>query len=236
MEQSSADPTDRPRRLTRWLQARFGDRATLVAELLVALVVIGVLVLAFAGLADEFPERAWLGRLDDGVALWLHARHTPLGVRLFVAVSWLGSPVLFAVDLLASLALALRRQWTRLVLWVSAVVGAAVLDRVLKAAFHRDRPIYASEFIRRASWSFPSGHAMNSLVVYSVLAFLLLEHVREPARRRALVAATALLVLAIGFSRIYLGVHFVSDVAAGYLAGGAWVVACLATFRMVQRG
>ena len=150
-----------------------------------------------------------------------------------MAVSWLGSPVLFVVDLGVAAWLAMHRERRLLAFWLSAILGGLVLDEVLKLAFHRTRPTVASEFISRHSWSFPSGHALNSLVGYWALAFLLRKHYTTPRARAAITACTVLLVAAIGFSRLYLGVHYLSDVTAGYLAGMAWVLACIVAERQV---
>ena len=92
--------------------------------------------------------------------------------------------------------------------------------RLLKTIFHRARPTYASEF-HMTSWSFPSGHAMDSLIVYGLFAYWLAE--AKPAARRPIFAGAAVLVGAIGFARIYLGVHYLSDVIAGYSAGSRLV-------------
>lgn len=196
-------------------------------RLFAALAIIALLIWGFAVLADEFSEQAWLARLDLSVLNWLQLHGTERGERLFLFVSWLGAPVLFAVDIVFAIVLAMRREWRAFTIWTVAIVGGVSLDEVLKLAFHRARPDVASEFISRRSWSFPSGHAMNSLVTYVMLAYLLREYVVNERTRIAIAVGAALLILAIGFSRLYLGVHYLSDVTAGYLAGGAWTLACI---------
>lgn len=150
---------------------------------------------------------------------------------MFVFVSWLGAPVLIAVDMTVAAWLALRRKWRWFALWASAIVGGVLLDEMLKLAFRRARPTVATEFISGSSWSFPSGHAMNSLVGYAMLAFLLREHLTDARARTAVAIGAVLLIAAIGFSRLSLGVHYLSDVTAGYLAGSAWVLACVTAER-----
>lgn len=198
-------------------------------RLFAALVVIGLLLLGFAALADEFSEQSSLARFDLSVLNWLQLRGSEQGERLFQIVSWFGAPILFVIDIGVAIALAVRRRWQWFTLWTVAIVGGVLLDETLKLAFRRARPQVASEFISSGSWSFPSGHAMNALVGYAMLAYLLRQHVSS-ARTRAFVAlGAALLIVAVGLSRLYLGVHYLSDVIAGYLAGGAWVLACIAT-------
>jgi membrane-associated phospholipid phosphatase len=211
-----------------------GKSASVGLGLFAALAMIGLLLWGFAVLADEFSEKGRLAQLDVAVLSWLQLHGSESGERVFEFVSWLGAPVLFAVDIAVAAWLAIHRSWRSFALWVVAIAGGAVLDEVLKLSFQRARPSVASEFIHGGSWSFPSGHAMNSLVGYSMLAFLLREHVTN-ARVRVLIAlAAALLIVAIGFSRLYLGVHYLSDVTAGYFAGGAWVLACVTAERYAR--
>lgn len=200
-------------------------------QLFVALALIGLLLWGFAGLADEFSEQGRLAQLDLSVLKWLQLHGSERGERVFQIVSWLGAPVLLVVDCGVAIVLAVRRRWQSFTLWTVAIIGGLVLDEILKLAFRRARPDVASEFISRGSWSFPSGHAMNSLVAYSMLAYLLRAHIVSARTRLVIALGAAFLIIAIGFSRLYLGVHYLSDVTAGYLAGGAWVLACIATAR-----
>ena len=201
--------------------------------LFAALVVIGLLLWGFAALADGFGEQGRIARTDLAVLNWLQAHGTERGEQAFAFVSWLGAPVLAAVDLGVAVWLGVRRQWRWFALWAVAIVGGVLIDEMLKLAFHRARPSVASEFITKSSWSFPSGHAMNSLVGYALLAFLVCEHLRNARARAAVAIGAAILIGAIGFSRLYLGVHYLSDVSAGYLAGIAWVLACITAERYV---
>jgi membrane-associated phospholipid phosphatase len=204
--------------------------------LFVALALIGLLLWAFATLADAFSENGRIAQIDLAVLDWLQRHGTESGERVFVFVSWLGAPVLVVMDLAVAGCLALRRKWRWFVLWATAIVGGLLLDEMLKHAFHRARPSVASEFITSSSWSFPSGHAMNSLVGYAMLAFLLREHLTSPRVRLVVLICAVILIAAIGFSRLYLGVHYVSDVTAGYLAGSAWVLACVTAERYAIGG
>jgi membrane-associated phospholipid phosphatase len=199
--------------------------------LFVALAAIALLLWGFAALADSFNETGRIARLDLAVLDWLQLHGSEGGERVFVLVSWLGAPVLIAVDVTVAAWLALRHMWRWFALWIIAIVGGVLLDEMLKLAFRRARPSVASEFISGSSWSFPSGHAMNSLVGYAMLAFLLREHLTSTRARIAVTIGAVLLIAAIGFSRLYLGVHYLSDVTAGYLAGSAWVLACVTAER-----
>lgn len=217
MARGQADESDPP---TDTPSARAG------VGLVVALAVIGLLLWGFAALADGLNEKGRIAQLDLSVLNWLQAHGTEGGENGFLFVSWLGAPVLVSMDAVVAVWLAVRRMWRWFALWTIAIVGGVLLDEMLKLAFRRARPSVASEFITRSSWSFPSGHAMNSLVGYAMLAFLLRERLKNPRARVTVMIGAIILIAAIGFSRLYLGVHYLSDVTAGYLAGGAWVLAC----------
>lgn len=188
---------------------------------------------AFFGIADEVPEKGLMVRGDIAVTAWLQNHGTEAGETVFSAISLLGAEVLTALLVLTAIVLLARRDWRRLAVLCVTCGGGVLLDIALKSAFHRARPSFASEFISRASWSFPSGHAMNSFIVYGLLASWTSE--RFPRARLAIVVSAAGLVGLIGFSRIYLGVHYVSDVLAGYSAGFVWLTVCVTGFRFAER-
>src|SRR5262249_7123809 len=154
------------------------------------------------------------------VTNWLQVHGTETGESIFVTVSWLGAQVLIALLIIVAIVLLVRRDWRHLAVLAVTCGGGAVLNGLLKLVFHRARPSFATEFNAR-SWSFPSGQAMDSLIVYGLLAYWLVR--RLPRFRLIIALAAAALVLTIGFARIYLGVHYLSDVLAGFSAGFIWL-------------
>lgn len=102
---------------------------------------------------------------------------------------------------------------------VGGVAGAAATSAGLKALFHRPRPLVPPPLVHEALYSFPSGHALTALCLYGLLAHLACRHLDDPWRRRAAWAAATAVIALVGFSRVYLGAHFPSDVLAGFLAG-----------------
>jgi membrane-associated phospholipid phosphatase len=173
-------------------------------------------------LAEEVLESE-TGQFDAVVRTAIHARASPAVTTLMQGFSWLGSPgVLAAVSLLALTAfLYFHRPRVAVVLAVGAT-GSAGLDLVLKHAFHRPRPV---PFFGASpsSYSFPSGHALGALCVYGVLALILSARTPRWRTRLCIWVVVGLLVGMIGVSRIYLGVHYPSDVIAGYCAAVVWV-------------
>jgi membrane-associated phospholipid phosphatase len=183
--------------------------------------------LLFSQVAEGVTGGGAIVHLDGAVASWLHTHTTGLATGVLSMVTQLGgAEVLLAVTLVASLALVLRRRVAHAALMVAALAGGEALNWALKAAFERPRPEFAEPLATAAGFSFPSGHAMVSLTVYGALAFVIARGV-ESWRIRLLVLVSAVaLVLAIGFSRVYLGVHYPSDVLAGYSAGLVWLMLC----------
>jgi undecaprenyl-diphosphatase len=188
---------------------------------------------------------AWLGRemlagdtrhFDNAVRSWVHQLASTGMTRAMNAISLLGYNVLI-VELVIAFIVFARLRWRRAAVWLAvAMTGALLLDLALKYAYHRARPT-AFFGTAPASYSFPSGHALCSLCFYGVLAGLLSARIKSRAWRIAVWAAAAVLIIAIGLSRIYLGVHYPSDVLAGYLAATVWVgtVIVLDHVRKVRR-
>ena len=160
-------------------------------------------------------------------------------VSLMRTLSWLGSTrVWFVVYAVVALVLLRARHVSLAVFVVVTVAGSSLLNSTVKAIVGRTRPVLADPLAQAGGWSFPSGHAQAALVGYVVLVLLLLLFM-SPAwhwRRRLACAVAVVMTLAIGFSRIALGVHYLSDVLAGYLLGAAWVLAMIAAFAAVSRG
>jgi undecaprenyl-diphosphatase len=119
---------------------------------------------------------------------------------------------------------------------VIAAAGAQALDEAVKLLFHRQRPEAFFGYHDPASYSFPSGHAFSSLTFYGVLAVMVSVRIESRFRRAVLWAAAAILPLLIGFTRVYLGVHYPSDVLAGYAAAVIWMTAVCAGDRIWFRG
>jgi undecaprenyl-diphosphatase len=191
--------------------------------LLAALLILAASLWAFGAIVDEQILEEQTGT-DERVAEWLHGRATDPFTDVFRVITWLGNFVtLLAVTLVAVTVLWRRRQQTDAVFVALAFLGAQVLANGMKLGFRRERPFFSDPLATESTFSFPSGHALVSLAVYGSIALLLAPRSSSPARRALLLGGTALLVVAIGFSRLYLGVHFLSDVLAGFAAGAAWL-------------
>ena len=187
---------------------------------------------AFLILADEVPERGWMVRLDLAVTSWLQVHGTERGETACVLISLLGANLLAISGVAYVIFLMRRRRWQRVWVFVTVVGGGSLLNVLLKTLFHRGRPEFAAEF-HKVSWSFPSGHAMASMVFYALLARWTSRD--YPSYRGVIWTIAVAMIAAIGFARVYLGVHYTSDVVAGYIAGFVWLVACVTGGRVALR-
>jgi len=180
----------------------------------------------------------WLTQFDATVADSLHANalQSPATKLFFRAVTELGSVQgLAALTLTVALVLLWWRHRLLAVVWLVAQAGGGVLNQVLKGIIARDRPAFSHDMTTAPGYSFPSGHSMASLIAYGMLAYLLLLSVPVRWLRYVLVTLLALLVLAIGFSRMYLGAHWFSDVLGGFCAGTIWLTFCITAIETVRR-
>jgi undecaprenyl-diphosphatase len=197
-----------------------------------------VLVLAaslFGVLAVDVATGARLTVVDSEIAAWLHRHATPALVTAMLVWTQLHSTVAIgAYAALAALALALERSWRRATLVAVAVGGGLALNALMKPVFHRARPSFEDPFVTLATYSFPSGHVAGSTVFYGLVVVAVFARTTS-ARWRALVVIGALLAVAlVGFSRMLLGAHFLSDVLAAFAEGIAWLaisIGALAAFR-----
>lgn len=226
----------RYRRQLLWLRARLTPGEYLGLHVTIGLIVsIGCLWL-FGGLVEDIINRDPLVRFDMAVATTLHGWATPLATTIFVLITDLGSPVVIVLALVVTGVYAWRRQWLRVGTWLIALGGGEVLNVFLKYLFARPRPVFVDPLLVETSYSFPSGHAMGSLIVYGMLAYFGVLVVKSWRARTAIICGTSLLILLIGFSRLYLGVHYFSDVIAGFAAAGVWLSTCITGMELVRRG
>jgi len=192
--------------------------------LLGALLIAATARFVFGWLADEMLEGD-TQKFDEFVRNAVHRHAAPEITWLMQGFSFLGSvAVVTTLCVLAIAVFLYLRQARTAALLAITMVGMAVLDITLKLAFHRPRPVgYFGP--TPITYSFPSGHAMGSVCFYGVLAAILAARASGRVAKWCIWVGAALLIGMIGFSRIYLGVHYPSDVIAGYCAGAVWVAA-----------
>ena len=189
---------------------------------IIGLMVAVLALFLFGWLADEMLEGDTLA-FDLRVRAATHAIASPGLTHALGLVSSLGGPSVLAVlGVMLTATFVAHRWWRGAIVLLVAMAGASVLDTTLKLAFHRARPAPYFGYALPGSYSFPSGHALFAFCFFTAGAALLTPRLQHPALRWLVWAVAASLILAIGFSRIYLGVHYPSDVLAGYTVGLLW--------------
>lgn len=223
-------------RLRSFLKARLEPKAYLGLHLTVGLILGAAGLWIFGALLDALLDNSMMVKVDIATDAFIHTHMTPRLLRIVLATTELGGPIAMA-SLAGVGAIVLWRAKRRVILlgWIAAFVGGAIIDEVLKRAVHRTRPTYGAAFVRTDSFSFPSGHAMGSMIGYGMLVSVLFFFWHPKRMWKILVYVLAgLLVLAIGLSRLFLGVHYPSDVAGGWAAALAWLSMCITGVNMAR--
>lgn len=170
---------------------------------------------------------------DKQILLALRKLHRPLLDVVMLGLTYIGEPLVL-LSICAGLALWLlkmgeRAQATVLIIAASGAIG---LNYLLKNLFGRARPLLWERVVDVGNFSFPSGHAMISMVTLGMIGYLLTT--KFPQWRRRIISLTLALVLGIGLSRLYLGVHWPTDIVAGYAAGILWLFTCIFSLQVWQ--
>jgi membrane-associated phospholipid phosphatase len=212
-----------------------GPLAYVIAYLAIGLALI-VPTAAFLVIAENVVAGRELAAFDVAFAQALRAETSPAWHTTFWYLTWLGSAqALTPVAVAVTWMLARRGHSVLAIMWGVSQGGAALLNYALKASFGRARPEGADPALYMSGLSFPSGHAMGTLVLCGVGAYLVLRLVPLDRGRAPLIVLLLAWPLVIGFSRLYLGVHYVSDVIAGFLAGTAWITICVSAAEVALR-
>ena len=223
--------------ISRWTPSwRLPEFAPLVGFLTCAALAFG-----FVKLADEMAEgetRAF----DERILL---ALRDPTDLKQPIGPAWLetamidltslgGVPTLTLITALVVIYLLVSRRFGNAALVAGAIAGGALLTSLLKIGFARPRPEVGDHLVAVQSLSFPSGHAMSSAVVYLTLGALLARTERRRAVRGYIFAVAGFLTLLIGVTRVFLGVHYPTDVLAGWALGAAWALLCWMVARWLR--
>ena len=182
----------------------------------------------FGAIAEDVATSDRLTVLDVEVARWLRAHATPALTRLMLLITDLHSTI--AVSCYAGVvaaALAWKRQWRYLATVFVCIAGGLTLNVLMKLAFHRARPVLDDPLLTLTSYSFPSGHVAGSTLMYGLIVAWVFTRTRRPLVRVAVAIAAAAATALVAFTRMYLGVHYLSDVAAAFAEGVAWLALCL---------
>ena len=228
-----------PRPVREALRALISKAGSFLGGLGIFLVV-GIILAAIATwIFGEIAEKVMAGStqaFDESVLRWLGAHHTKVLDAAMVEITALGTgTVVLMIVCIAALFLSLTRHRYSALLLLVATFGGLALNLVLKLFFDRPRPHVIVWGTNAVSSSFPSGHAMSATIVYSTVAYLAARLYKRAWQRWVTMFVAAIVITLIAISRLYLGVHYPSDVLAGAIIGLAWAAFCMATLEAVQR-
>ena len=212
------------------------------ARILGAFLLLAALAFAFTKVASEVLE----GDTQAFDRYLIVALRDPANPAQPIGPGWLNSAMLdmtalggvaglTVLTLIVAGYLIMARKAATAAFVVGAISGGALFSTLLKQFFNRPRPEVVAHLVEVSTTSFPSGHAMNSAVVYLTLGALLARTHSEYRLRIYILGVAIFLTLTIGISRVYLGVHWPSDVIAGWMVGGAWATTCSLAARALQR-
>lgn len=237
---TGVEPNERSakwRRVWQFVRERFDPRSHLGLGLTIRLVLFVLAIWAFSGVLDAVLDNQTLVRIDRAVETWFHAHTTPTGLEIFNVITQLGSPVVNVLIGVVAIYLLFKRQYPLLVSWLAANLGGKILEFIIKNTVHRTRPTFGAEFLRTVSYSFPSGHTMGSTICYLMLAYMVATRPGASRNLRYVAFALAIVVIAtVAFSRLYLQVHYPTDVMGGFAAGFAWLALCGVTRHLFTAG
>lgn len=196
-------------------------------ELLWAFIISVVSLVGFSIMAILISRHHILA-FDSAIISYVQGMETPALTAIMKFFTFIGSRdsiITIAIIVMLFLFVVLHHR-SELVFFIIAIVGADILNRILKDFLHRARPDL-HRLIEIGGYSFPSGHAMSAMAVYGALAFLLWRHIPTRIGRSILIILSAIMIFMIGISRVYLGVHYPSDIIGGYFASGFWLATAI---------
>ena len=193
------------------------------------------LILSFYELADEVRDGETLA-FDETVLRWFNNLSTPWLDSFFLNVTGLGGVAFVAATGIALTAfMAARRRWRDMWVVIIGLGGAALLNIILKLLFERVRPDLWEQLVVETSFSFPSGHSMASAALAGVIIYFIIRSRLKVWLKSSLIAAAVIYVALVGFSRLYLGVHYPTDVVGGWLVTSLWLLVAIPVIEKIFR-
>ncbi|MEH2122855.1 phosphatase PAP2 family protein [Nostoc sp.] len=214
-----------------WLRHIHPRFAPLIATIgIVGLASCLLILFVLAKLAEEVLEREAFA-FDTSFLLWLHQFANPHLDNLMLFITNLGNPSTVVIVAGATfLLLWWQRYREEAKIFVLVCLGGLILNTGLKLLFSKPRPELWHRLITEKSFSFPSGHALGSMVLYGFIAYELAIH--YPHFAKIIYTLTVIFIAAIGISRLYLGVHWPTDIIAGYGVGFLWLMICITMLKL----
>jgi len=205
-------------------------------HLVAGILVFATMTLTLGAISEDVIKHEPLTVADAQLSTWLHAHRSPfLRSAMLVATSFGSTVTVTCIAVALGLYLLRRRRFYWLAALAASVAGGVLLNRLLKYVFHRPRPHFDDPILTLTSYSFPSGHTMMATVLYGVVAAYLFAKTPDWRWRVLIILSASLLIAFVGFSRIYLGAHYLSDVLGAMAEGLAWLSLCLTVVYSIWR-
>jgi len=224
-------------KLYQWLLCRLSIKEFSGLPLSVLIIVFGFNLLLLAKITEDVFNSEAIIQLDKRMAEIIGLLQTPFLLKVFYIITQIGAPISNCSVFFATLFLLFKinRDSYVIGLCVSAI-GAGISIFLGKNFVHRVRPD-VFQYYRVSSYSFPSGHATISVALYGFLTYIFWDQVETKGKKKLCIYTGLLLVLSIGFSRLYLEVHFLSDILAGWSLGFLWLILgiCIVEFKKRKR-
>ncbi len=223
-------------KISRFLYARFSPEGYAGLHLTIGAVLLIAASAVFGAIAEDVSSGDAITLMDVRIARWLHLHADAVLTRLLLVVTDVHSPAgIVLMSSAVGMYLAMRKSWYWLLSLVVAVAGGGLLNLAMKYAFHRARPVFDDPLLTLATYSFPSGHTAGSTVFYGVLVCYLFSRVVGWAQRALVVLVAVCMVLLVGLSRMYLGVHYFSDVLGAIAEATAWLALTVTAISTLRR-
>ncbi len=190
--------------------------------------ILGLVLLLGFGIWTILVMKQPLNQIDQQVAAFVQSYESDMMTRFMMMFSFLGSTktTIMIAALTMIILFAVLKHRSELLFFVAALGGAAAFNQLLKLLFHRERPtIY--RMVEETGFSYPSGHTMGAMAMYGAIVFLLWRHIKSKKGRTVLIFVSVFAIIMIGLSRIYLGVHYPSDIVGGLMASALWLSAVI---------
>ena len=215
-------------------QSRLGPLALVVLNAAIGFALVLGAAALFAEIAEHLGPGARMSRADEALTAAIRTHGAPATLGVFAVLTHFGDAItLTLLGTGVALLLWWQRQRALALGWVLALGGNALLNPMLKRVFERVRPLHEPGLVSELSWSFPSGHTSSATVAYGMLAYVALRTLPKVWHVPVVLAAAAL-AFTVGCSRVFLQVHFVSDVLAGFASGVAWLTVCIVSVELAR--
>lgn len=218
------------------MKARSGAKGFPGLHLLAGILVFTIMTLTLGEISEDVVNHEPITVADVQLSTWLHTHSSPPLTRTMLVITSFGSTtVVSCIGVVLGLYLLWRRRFFWFATALSAIFGGVLLNNLFKHIFQRARPHFSDPILTITSYSFPSGHTMMATVLYGVLAAYLISRTRDWRGRALIILSASLLIALVGFSRIYLGAHYLSDVLGAMAEGLAWLSLCVTVVYSIWR-